>query len=219
MHQTDLTTPASPVLQGCTPIGRNTFTLVDHDSEARTSLEARIRNGFGMHFDACIAGFMPRFAHYRHASGATGVIGIRRASDEPLFLESYLNMPIESVIADATGTVIPRSRIAEVGQFVVDDRDIVTRFFRDLVPFLVENGYDWVCFTGTDRIRGLLARTGFRGLPVARADATRARNTGDHWGRYYDFDPVVVLGKLDDPQGRWCAGSSADAKACSACQR
>ena len=219
MHQTDLMTPASPVRQGCTTVSRNTFTVVDHDSEARTALEARIRSGFGMHFDACIAGFMPRFAHYRHASGATGVIGIRRASDEPLFLESYLNMPIESVIADATGTVIPRSRIAEVGQFVVDDRDIVTRFFRDLVPFLVENGYDWVCFTGTDRIRGLLARTGFRGLPVARADATRARNTGDHWGRYYDFDPVVVLGKLDDPQGRWCAGSAADARACSACQR
>lgn len=212
MHQTDLTTPASPVLQGRPSIARNSFTVVEHDSEARTSLEARIRSGFGMHFDACIAGFMPRFAHYSHASGATGVIGIRRASDEPLFLESYLSAAVESVIADATGTAIPRNRIVEVGQFVVDDRDIVTSFFRDLVPFLVENGYDWVCFTGTDRIRALLARIGFRGLPIATAEEARVQNSADRWGRYYEFDPVVILGKLDDPQGRWCTGSPAAAK-------
>jgi hypothetical protein len=213
MQQTELTIPATPVLQGCKTPGRNTFSIVEPDSTERASLEARIRSGFGMHFDACIEGFMPRFAHYRHASGATGVIGIRCAADEPLFLESYLNTPVESAIADTTGAPIGRDRIVEVGQFVVDDRDIVTSFFRDLVPFLIENGYDWVCFTGTDRIRALLARVGFHGLPVARADAARVRNTGDRWGRYYDFDPVVILGKLDDPQGRWCAGSLAVAKA------
>jgi hypothetical protein len=144
---------------------------VEHDSVERASLEARIRSGFGMHFDACIEGFMPRFAYYRHASGATGVIGFRCAADEPLFLESYLNTSVESVIADETGALIGRDRIAEVGQFVVDD------------------------------------------LPVASAEAARARDTGDRWGRYYDFDPVVILGKLDDPQGRWCGGSLAAAKA------
>lgn len=213
MQQTELTIPATPLLQGCKTPGRNTFSVVEPDSAERASLEARIRSGFGMHFDACIAGFMPRFAFYRHARGATGVIGIRCAADEPLFLESYLNTPVESVIAAATGAHAGRDRIAEVGQFVVDDRDIVTSFFRDLVPFLVDNGYDWVCFTGTDRIRALLARVGFRGLPIARAEVGRVRNTGDRWGRYYEFDPVVVLGKLDDPQGRWCAGSLAVAKA------
>jgi hypothetical protein len=207
MQQTELTIPASPVMQGCTTIARNRFSIVDHDSEARASLEARIRSGFGTHFDACIEGFMPRFAYYQHRSGATGVIGVRRASDEPLFLESYLNTSVESVIAEATGTFAGRERIAEVGQFVVDDRDIVTSFFRDLVPFLVDNGYDWVCFTGTDRIRALLARVGFHGMPIARAEEGRLRNSADRWGRYYDFDPVVILGKLDDPQGRWRAGS------------
>jgi hypothetical protein len=205
MHQTDLTTPASPVLQGRTPIARNTFTVVEHDSDERASLEARIRSGFGTHFDACIEGFMPRFAHYQHASGPTGVIGLRRAAEEPLFLENYLRIPVETVIGKVTGSFIARDRIAEVGQFVVDDRDIVPSFFRDLVPFLIENEFDWVCFTGTDRIRALLARIGFQGLPLARADETRVLGSADCWGRYYDFDPVVILGKLDDPRGRWCA--------------
>lgn len=213
MQQMELTAPAMPLLQGCITPGCNTFTIVEPASGERAALEARIRSGFGMHFDACIEGFMPRFACYRHRSGATGVIGMRCAAGEPLFLESYLDTPVETVIADATGSAVGRDRIAEVGQFVVDDRDIVTSFFRDLVPFLVGNGYDWVCFTGTDRIRALLARVGFQGLPVARADAARVRNSGDRWGRYYDFDPVVILGKLDDPQGRWCTRSPAAAKA------
>lgn len=209
MQQTELTPSATPLLQGrITPV-RNTFSIVEPDSGERASLEARIRSGFGIHFDACIEGFMPRFAFYRHVSGATGVIGIRPAADEPLFLESYLDTPIERIVASAAGASVGRDRIAEVGQFVVDDRDIVTSFFRDLVPFLVDIGYDWVCFTGTNRIRALLARVGFHGLPIARADVARARNTGDRWGRYYDFDPVVILGRLDDPQGRWCAGSAA----------
>lgn len=210
MQQTELSITAP---QGRTPITRNIFSVVEHDSEARVSLEARIRSGFGMHFDACVEGFMPRFAHYRHTGGATGVIGIRRASDEPLFLENYLDVPVESVIAEATGTLPGRDRIAEVGQFVVDDRDIVTCFFRDLVPFLIENDFDWVCFTGTDRIRALLVRIGFHGLPIARAEETRVRRSPDRWGRYYDFDPIVILGKLQDPQGRWCAGSCTTANA------
>lgn len=206
MQQTEFTRPAP---QGRGTIARNTFSVVEHDSEERALLEARIRSGFGMHFDACIEGFMPRFAHYRHTNGATGVIGIRRASDETLFLENYLSVPVETVIANAAGTCVPRDRIAEVGQFVVDNRDIVTSFFRDLVPFLMENEFDWVCFTGTDRIRALLARIGFHGLPLTRADEERVRGSADRWGRYYNFDPVVVLGKLDDPRGRWCADPQA----------
>ena len=211
MQQTDLTIPAPPAPQGCIETTRNAFTVVEPDSEERAVLEARIRSGFGMHFDACIEGFMPRFAHYRHRSGATGVIGVRCAADGPLFLENYLNAPVESIIESTTGERTARDRIAEVGQFVVDDRDIVTSFFRDLVPFLTASGFDWVCFTGTDRIRALLARIGFRGLPLARAEQTRVPGSGDHWGRYYDFDPVVILGRLDDPQGRWCAAPSAAA--------
>ena len=59
----------------------------------------------------------------------------------------------------------------------------------------------------------LLARIGFHGLPIARADEARVRPSADRWGRYYDFDPIVVLGKLDDPQGRWCAASCTTADA------
>jgi hypothetical protein len=188
---------------------QNTFTVIDPDAVERPALESRVRSGFGTHFGACIAAFMPQLALYTHASGSTGIIGFRRASDEALFLENYLDRPIEAQIAAVTGRPVDRGRIAEVGQFVVDDRDIAGAFFRDLVPFLVSQRFDWVCFTGTDRIRAILARVGLRGLPVATANPASVQPTGDQWGRYYEHDPVVVVGRLDDPHGRWCETAAA----------
>ena len=56
---------------------RSYFILAQRGSGMRTELESRIRAGFGQHFQACIEGFMPQLAVYRHNSGAEGVIGIR----------------------------------------------------------------------------------------------------------------------------------------------
>ena len=184
---------------------RSYFTLAQRDSGMRAELESRIRAGFGQHFQACIEGFMPELAVYRHSSGAEGVIGIRDAAAELLFLESYLDRPIEVAVRQCAGSNVRRGQIAEVGQFVVSDRDVVTDFFRDLVPFLQSQGFDWVCFTGTNRIRALLSRMGFEGLPVANATHDRIVYSADDWGTYYEHEPVVVIGKLSDPQGSWFA--------------
>jgi len=191
---------------------RSFFALAERGSGMRADLESRIRAGFGQHFQACIEGFMPDLAVYRHASGAEGVIGIRDAGTEALFLESYLERPIELAVSRFAGAGAGRGQIVEVGQFVVSDREIVPDFFRDLVPFLQSQGYDWVCFTGTNRIRALLSRIGFEGRPVAAATRDRVAPSGDDWGSYYDFEPVVILGKLSDPQGSWFnADANADA--------
>lgn len=182
---------------------RSYFMLAQRDSSMRTELESRIRAGFGQHFQACIEGFMSDLAIYQHACGAEGVIGIRDAAAEMLFLESYLDRPIEVVVRQCAGLSVRREQIAEVGQFVVSDRDIVSDFFRDLVLFLQSQGFDWVCFTGTNRIRALLSRMGFEGRPVATATRDRIVYSADDWGTYYEHEPVVVIGKLSDPQGSW----------------
>jgi len=182
---------------------RNYFVLAEPDSHMRKELESRIRTGFGQHFQACIEGFMPELAVYRHASSAEGVIGIRNAGDEPLFLESYLDRPIELAVRQLAGTSVQRSQIAEVGQFVISDRATVADFFRDLVPFLQSQGFEWVCFTGTNRIRALLTRIGFEGCPVANATRDRIWASKENWGSYYDHEPVVIVGKLADPHGAW----------------
>lgn len=185
------------------PPEMNRFEVASRDSIVRHTLESRVRSGFGHHFDACIEGFMPDLAAYRHVSGATGVIGIRGANDERLFLESYLDQPVESVISDSARRPILRREVVEVGQFIVDDKAIVLDFFRDLVPFLRSRGYEWVCFTGTNRIRKLLTKVGFFGKPVAMATKDKVGSDALNWGTYYQFEPCVIVGKLSDPQGDW----------------
>lgn len=203
--QTDLETRTSaiemlPVCSG--------FFVAERGSSLRSSLEARVRSGFGHHFNACIEGFMPDLAVYDHVTGASGVIGIRSAADEKLFLESYLDHPVETVVHLVSGDVVERRAVVEVGQFVVDDRDIVADFFRDLVPFLLSQGFGWVCFTGTNRVRALLARIGFAGFPVTLAARERLGESVDQWGSYYDHEPVVIIGKLADPRGNWFRNAS-----------
>lgn len=208
MLQTELTSSAQTALHDLEHFTPSRFTMVGRQSRDRRRLEQRIRAGYGRHFGAHVTSFMPQLACYRDADGSTGIIGVRRAADESLFLESYLNRPIEAVIGDRAGTSVSRHSIAEVGQLVVDDRQIAAQvaasLFRDLVPFLAGEGFDWVCFTGTCKVRAILRRTGFCGATVGIADANRLPPGRDHWGDYYDNEPVVVIGKLDDPGGRWC---------------
>lgn len=184
--------------------GETGFSRLEKNHPDRAFAERRIRDGYGIHFGASIDGFMPDMAIYRDRAGSSGIIGFRRASSGALFLENYLDTPIEAQIFAATGVQVSRNRLAEIGQFVIDDRDSVASFFRDLVPFLIEQRFDWACFTGTNRIRELLAKVGFHGLELAAATDQARLPPGDQWGSYYDNDPVVVVGKLSDPQGHWC---------------
>lgn len=204
MLQTDLTASLSRLPpMPLSPAG-NGFSVVESDPRARGRVEERIRRAYREHFGACIRGFMARFACYAHESGASGAIGMRCAAEERLFLERYLAQPIEETIRSVTGLPVSREAIAEVGQFAVDDSRIAADMFRDLVPFLVDQGFDWVCFTGTAKVRAILRRLGFHGLPVALGDPVAAKDSGDDWGSYYENAPVVIVGKLADPAGLWC---------------
>lgn len=213
MLQTDLSTRTGVLPDAGLTFAGSRFSFVEYDSPARCHIEQKIRQAYGMHFGTCITGFMNRFACYEHESGAAGVIGVRGAAEQRLFLERYLPQSIEATIQGLCGGRVSREVIAEVGQFVVDDPRIAPAFFRDLVPLLIGQDFDWVCFTGTHKIRAILRRIGFHGVPVARGEAGAVAPSGDDWGSYYDNDPVVIVGKLADPGGRWCRGTTLTAGA------
>lgn len=208
MLQTELTSSSNILPLFGRPGVSAGFSVVDSDPRMQHRLEERIRVTYKQHFGACINNFMTRFAFYEHGNGATGVIGMRRATEETLFLERYLAQPIDEVIRTVTGLPVSRAAIAEVGQFAVEDRRIAADFFRDLVPFLVKQEFAWVCFTGTAKVRAILQRIGFHGLAVAIGDANAVKDGGDDWGTYYESSPLVIVGKLADPAGHWCGSGT-----------
>lgn len=179
------------------------FQIVDRYSPVRPAMEERIRRDFARHFSARIAGFMPYLLKYDQSAG-TGVLGFRPAAEEPLYLENYLDSPIELFLANVLRMPVLRSEVVEVGQFVVDDRASAAAMFRDLVPFLIERGHVWIAFTATRTIRCMLRRAGLSGLAIAAAREEKIRSQADDWGSYYSNDPQVVIGKLPDVGGHWC---------------
>ena len=126
-----------------------------------------------------------------------GVVGFRNAAAEPLFLERYLNQPVELVLAEHVGDTVERGQIVEVGNLASLSCRAACHLVAALPRILLAEGNQWIVFTATAAVRGMLAR--FHAPVIELARATRDRlEDGDDWGRYYDNDPRVIAGRLRD---------------------
>jgi hypothetical protein len=168
----------------------------------RDALETEIRGCYAHHFGARVEGFMPYLVRVTLERDATrGVIGLRPAAREGLYLEDYLDVPIEQAVAGVFGRPVARTAVAEIGQLAVEHRRVIVPLFRQLVPFLLQQGFEWVCFTATGPVRSLLARAGLGGCEISAASADRVAGRDDSWGSYYRHDPRVIVGDLRRPAG------------------
>lgn len=132
-----------------------------------------------------------------HSGRVCGVVGFRQAAAEPLFLERYLQRPVETALAEYAGEAVRRSEIVEVGNLASLSCRAACHLVAALPRVLLADGNRWIVFTATTAVRGMLAR--FRAPVIELARATRDRlDEGEEWGRYYDNDPRVVAGYLQD---------------------
>ena len=173
--------------------------LVEHGAADRGVAEAFISDRFDSSFDARVEAFMPRLFSMRDQEGRIcGAFGLRSTSCR-LFVEQYLHLPIEAAIARCSGGAVERRSIVEVGHLSGTFPGAMRAMIVLLIAHLHREGFEWVAFTGTRRLRNAFARVGL--FPVclqpARIDslppATRAA-----WGRYYDHLPQVLVGRIRD---------------------
>lgn len=176
--------------------------LFGASNPGRAGLEAEIRDCYAHHFGARVEEFMPWLLRVtRREDGSRGVIGLRPASRGRLYLEDYLDGPVEECISGLVRHPVSRTAVVEIGQLAVESRAVVVPLFRELVPFLLQHGFDWVCFTATGPVRSLLARAGLAGCELASASEACVAGRTDAWGDYYRYDPRVIAGDLRRPAG------------------
>jgi hypothetical protein len=176
----------------------------------RAELEAFVRAAFARKHDASVASFMPTLLSFRDASGdLRGVIGLRSAQPKPLYLEQYLEQPVEAAIAAATGNPVQRHEVVEVGNLAGANCRAAMRMVAELPSYLLARDYRWIVFTATSAVRGILQGFGAPLVELARADGGRVAGGEDRWGRYYESDPRVLAGYL--PASRGIPGFSAAA--------
>ncbi|MGE5319208.1 MAG: thermostable hemolysin [Hyphomicrobiaceae bacterium] len=194
------------------------FELVEHIGGNRAVAEAFISQRFAASYGSRIEAFMPRLFSVRNRDGdLCGAFGLRSASRN-LFLEQYLDAPIEQVISARTGRRIERRLIVEVGHFSGAFAGSARAMIALLTDQLHQEGYEWVVFTGTTGLRNAFCRLGLFPLDIQAATADRipAEERGA-WGSYYEHAPRVLAGnveagyramRLPDPP-RCCAAGAA----------
>ena len=153
-------------------------------------IEVHYRHAFG-------AGILPTYRHYRAVGAPSAALGYTRAGDrvEPLFLERYLDAPAEVVAAARLGRPVVRAGIVEIGHFATRTPMAMIELWEDVARTLAPNA-EIAMATLTAPLRQAMGRAGVRFEVLAPATADRAGETGQHWGRYYEFDPMVCMGDI-----------------------
>lgn len=168
----------------------------------REELERFVRDVFASKHGARVCSFMPTLLAMRNDVGVVcSVAGFRCAAEQGLFLERYLGEPIEYAIGSAAREQVSRSQIVEVGNLAGVNCRSAMRLVLELPRILLDRGHRWIVFTATDTLRQLLASYHAPLLDLAAASASRALDTGDEWGRYYESHPRVMAGYLPDGLG------------------
>jgi len=127
------------------------------------------------------------------------VLGYRDAASEALYLEHYLDEPIETAISRYLGYPVDRSKIVEVGNLAEAEAGDARMAIIGATAYFYAAGYRWVVFTGVRRLRNAFSKLGLSPKQLIAADERRLP-AGDleQWGSYYNGDPVVCFGSLED---------------------
>lgn len=167
-----------------------------HSSPRRGEAEAFVRDVYERRFGAIVPAFAPNLMLLEAGDRVVAVAGWRPAAGEGLFLEHYLDAPIERAVSRLAGHVVDRARIVEVGHLAAGKPGASLHVIATLADHLLRLGYEWVVFTATRELVGIFARLGLPLPVVARADPARLGEAASTWGSYYDAGPIVVAGRI-----------------------
>ena len=204
-HQTaDVFMPLSPTASFDPPSPQDrpvppssSFAIHAGNDAGREEIEEFIRRVYASRYGARIPQFAPVLVSLRDPSGElVAAAGYRAAATAPLFLERYLDGPIEQVLGRHLDVPAPRKDIVEVGHLAGTRAGEGRRLIHYLGAHLAAHGYQWVVGTLTRELRHLFLRIGIEPLELGRADPRSLGEQAMLWGSYYDHGPAVLAGHI-----------------------
>jgi hypothetical protein len=162
---------------------------------ARARAEAFLEAEYVRAFGGRIRSHYPMLMCVTGADGAVlAAAGFRPASSGPLFLEQYLDEPVEVAIERRLGQPIRRDGVVEIGNLASASPCVSRLLFSALAGHLQQHGATHAVATATRQLRRSFRRIRFPVSPLATAEADRLAQAGADWGSYYARDPQVVVG-------------------------
>lgn len=165
----------------------------------RTEVERFIHHRFQQAYGADVRHFMPTLMSLRNDDGELlGALGLRAAKDERLFLEQYLDRPVEQLLSAKTNRPLDRDGIVEVGNLAVMAAGGGRWLITALTAYLQASQGKWVVFTAGPVLCNAFHRMGMHPIELGVADP--ARLTAEErtaWGSYYEQEPHVMAGRVE----------------------
>lgn len=173
--------------------------LVGPADANRAEVEDYIRERYQTSYQASVTNFCPWLVSMQCQGENSGAAGLRPALGAQLYLEQYLEVPVEQAISAVVGTRIKRSAIVEVCNLVAQRRGASHLLFLLFTAALHQAGYEWIVFTATKALRNNLEKVGFPVHVIQEASPARLDPAVvQDWGNYYKTEPVIVAGRLED---------------------
>jgi Thermostable hemolysin len=172
--------------------------LVSHPAHdpRRAEVERYIAEVYARRYGAQVRHFAPTLVTLQRQGEIVAAAGYRRAADGALFLEHYLDSPVERLLEQHAGHRPDRASILEVGHLASHRPGDGRRLIHLMTPQLASLGAQWVVSTVTRELRHLFIRTGVAPFALGAAHAAALGAEAEHWGRYYEHEPVVLAGHL-----------------------
>jgi hypothetical protein len=175
----------------------------------RAAAEAFIATAYARAYGGVIRAHYPLLLAVTNGEGVVrAAAGVRLAAQAPLFLEQYLDAPVEAVASAALGRVVSRRSIGEIGNFASDHCAASARLFLALAAHLAREGCSHAVATVTRRLRSRFERAGFAACALGLASADRLHDGARDWGSYYDCSPEVLMGPVSSAIARFGAAEA-----------
>ncbi|MCY1494781.1 Thermostable hemolysin [compost metagenome] len=180
-----------------TPHACACLALLRAGDAGRAEAEAFVHERFDHMHHADVHRFMPELVAMRDADGRlAAVAGMRLAAQEPLFLERYLDDPLEVPVARLAGRPVRRGELVEVGNLASPSAGSARLLIVAMTWLLAARGLEWVAFTGATSLLNSFHRLGLEPSVLAAADPARLGAERDGWGSYYEQHPQVFAGSI-----------------------
>lgn len=171
-----------------------TAASVELNAPDRKEVEQFIHDVFAHTYGANVQHFMPQLISLRGENNQlVAAFGMRKADAEPLFLERYLDTPIETVLSDRFNRAITRQQITEIGNLAVSNPRNAGVLIAHVIQHSLDNHVEWCVATAHHTLQNGLIKGGRDVYALQNADKLRLSPAEqDTWGSYYDHSPQVV---------------------------
>jgi hypothetical protein len=189
----------------------NRSSSLDHSTAANTAatmsvadsaiqqrrIEQYIHDVFATAYQADVRHFLPLLLGIRETGGEyIAAAGLQPANMDTLYLEKYLDGPVEKILGNRMQLDIDRRHIIEAGNLAITNRGGARNLITTLLAYLYQAGYQWAVFTAVPVLINKFRKLGLPLTKLADADPHRLGQEADMWGRYYDYKPTVVAGHI-----------------------